>query len=350
MNNSELIAFKAISDLVKELNNVFTTKAYHGLKLYEHLLSKTTLSHEKSIKKHISIFRDFCVTNREILPQKNNLLLVQQTVEYSSKAYIDFKKIFDNSDNDTKKVIWKHLMIISATVDPEGEAKKILKNDKNHKEADFLSNIISKVEKNVKPNSNPMEAVSSIMSSGIFNELITDMNSGIENNELDLSKLMSSVQQICSSLNSNLNESSKEKGGENPMNNMLNGLMSGMKGDNSDNNSDNPMNMLNGLLSGMKGDNSDNSGDNPMNMLSGLLAGMSNENSSNGDNPMNMLSSLMSGMNSKGDGSPDITSLLGPMLASLGDISKKNDKFPTIEEISNLSGSELGNKISSVKM
>ena len=54
---------------------------------------------------------------------------------------------------------------------------------------DFLTNIIEKVEQNVSPNDNPMEAISSIMKSGIFQELITGMGSGLQNGTLDLNKL-----------------------------------------------------------------------------------------------------------------------------------------------------------------
>ena len=42
--NYELIAFKSISEFTKELGEIFTSKdKNHSLKLYEHLLNKTTL-------------------------------------------------------------------------------------------------------------------------------------------------------------------------------------------------------------------------------------------------------------------------------------------------------------------
>ena len=221
--NYDLIAFKAISDFTKELCENFTSKdKNHSLKLYVHLLNKTTLTHEKAIKKHIDAFRDFCVSNRDAITNKNQALLVTKNVVYSTKVYINFSSIFKDADIETSNIIWKHLLTISALLDPAGKAKEILKNNKDSKEANFLSDIINKVESNVNPNStNPLEAISSIMSSGVFNDLITGMNSGIQNGDLDLGKLMGTVQTMCASLSTDINPSSDSA--ENPMN-MINNL------------------------------------------------------------------------------------------------------------------------------
>jgi len=223
--NYELIAFKAISEFTKELSQNFTTKdKNHSLKLYEHLLNKTTLSHDKAIKKHVDAFRTFCIDNRDAIKNKNISLLKNKKVNYSTRVFIDFSTIFKESDKDTTNIIWKHLLTISALVDPAGKAKDVLKSASGTKEADFLNNIIDKVESSVNPNSNPLEAISSIMTSGVFNDLITGMNNGIQNGELDLGKLMGTVQTMCSTLS---NDIGSENTMDNPMN-MLNSLMSSM--------------------------------------------------------------------------------------------------------------------------
>ena len=230
MNSSDynLLAFKSISDFVKQLCEIFATKnKNHSLKLYEHLLNKTTLSHEQSIKRHIELFKIFCIANREAILNKNSKNLVQNKVEYSTRVYIDFSNIFAESDKETTSVIWKHLLTISALVDPAGKAKEILKNKTDSKEANFLSDIINKVENNVNPGSNPLEAMSSIMSSGVFNDLISGMNTGIQSGELDLSKLMGTVQTMCASLS--LNEGSDSEGKDSNPLNMINSLVSNMQ-------------------------------------------------------------------------------------------------------------------------
>ncbi len=231
MNSSDynLLTFKAISTFISELAENFSEKN-HSLKLYSRLLNKTTISHENAIKKNIEAFRVFCQKNREAITNKNTKLFVDSKVEYSPKVYVDLNDIFNDSDKETSNVIWKHLLTISALVDPASKAKEILKNTKDSKEANFLSDILNKVEENVKPGSNPLEAVSSIMSSGIFNDLLSGLNGGIQNGELDLSKLMGTVQQMCSTLGGGDLTKMTEggaSGGENPMS-MINNMMSSL--------------------------------------------------------------------------------------------------------------------------
>jgi hypothetical protein len=199
-----LIAFKAITSFTKELTENFgSNKENHSLKLYDRLISKTPVSSEKAIKKHIDVFRNFCILNRDALTAKDVKKLTTTRVEYSPKVYIDFNNIFKAADRETTGVIWKHLLTISAILDPAGKAKEILKQNKDDVESDFLTDIINKVEEHVKPDSNPMEAVSSIMSSGVFTELISGMNNGIQNGSLDLGKLMGTVQKMVTTLTPN---------------------------------------------------------------------------------------------------------------------------------------------------
>lgn len=228
-----LIAFKAITTFTNELDETFG-KQNHPLRLYNRLLAKTTISHDKAIKKHIELFRDFCVMNRDALLGKDARKFVNSKVEYSpSKVFIDFNNIFNKSDSETVNVIWKHLLTISALLDPAGNAKEILKNSKDSSEADFLTDIINKVETHVRPDANPMEAVSSIMSSGVFTELISGMNNGIQDGSLDLGKLMGTVQKMCTSLGGLQGTPGAKRRGDtdgapNDGMNILNNLMSNM--------------------------------------------------------------------------------------------------------------------------
>ena len=225
--NNELIPFKAISSFIAALNEAFGAQ-HHPVKLYDRLLSKTTLSNDRIIKKHIEFFRLFCVSNRDCIVAKNKKL-VEPVITYSDRVFVDMSVIFEKSDSETSEIIWKHLLTISALLDPAGKAKDILKNN-NTKEADFLSDIINKVESNIKPNANPLEAVSSIMQSGVFNDLLSSMNNGMQDGSLDLGKLMGTVQTMCSSLG-NLNPGGSEggaPGGAPDMMNMINTMVSNM--------------------------------------------------------------------------------------------------------------------------
>lgn len=226
LTDNSLITFNAISNFTTCLCEVFGP-TNRSLKLYAHLISKTTLSHDIPIKKHIAAFREFCVANREGITTKNGALL-HENITYSARVYIDIAGILKRADRETTDVIWKHLLTISALTDPGGNAREILKDSVNKSggtttESDFLSNIIGKVEQHVDPNANPMEAVAAIMKSGIFTELVGGMGNGLQDGTLDLSKLMGTVQKMVTSLSANVDDSSVGD----PMN-MMSSMMSNL--------------------------------------------------------------------------------------------------------------------------
>lgn len=228
MTDTSLITFKAISNFTNCLEEVFGEE-HRFLKLYAHLINKTQIAHEKPILKHIEAFRLFCVSNRDAIEQKNYKKFEMNNITYSERVYIDMKIIFTSADQETSSIIWKHLLTISALVDPTGKAKQLLKEStktgKNGSEANFLTDIIEKVEQNVDPNANPMEAVTSIMQSGVFQELVTGMGEGLQNGDLDLSKLMGTVQNMVG----NLNEDPNSNNGTNDAMNMMNTMMANMQ-------------------------------------------------------------------------------------------------------------------------
>lgn len=206
MNDNSLIAFKAISNFTSELGELFG-KRQKSLRLYCRLIEKTTISNDKPILKHIGAFRKFCVENKDSIMKKETSFSSTPSISYSDNVYINMKDIFklvdDDDDNDTRHAIWNHLLTIMALVDPSSNAKEILKKsiDSEGNESKFLTDIVSKVESVVDPNtSNPMEAVSSLMSSGVFTDLLGSMSSGINNGELDLGKLMGVVQSMAGNL------------------------------------------------------------------------------------------------------------------------------------------------------
>lgn len=226
MNDNSLICFKAISNFTTELGELFGKKQ-RSLLLYNRLINKTTITHEASIKKHIDAFRNFCISNREAIVSKSLDKIQNSNISYSERVYINIVDIFRLSDKETVSVIWQHLLCISALVDPAGKAKEILKENlstgkTSTGETNFLTDIIDKVEKHVDPNANPMEAVSSILKSGIFTDLIGGMNQGLSNGSLDIGKLMGAVQGMVGQLGG-------KSGGDPQMDNMMN-MMTSMMG------------------------------------------------------------------------------------------------------------------------
>jgi hypothetical protein len=226
--DNSLITFKAISNFTSCLNEVFGSNN-RALKLYAHLISKTTLSHDVPIQKHVNVVREFCVANRESILSKNSAK-INGEIKYSQRVYIDIKNIIKESDSDTEEIIWKHLLTLSALTDPAAKAKELLKETSktsSANEADFLTDIIGKVEQHVDPNANPMEAVSSIMKSGIFTELVGGMGNGLQDGSLDLNKLMGTVQKMVGTLNEGMEGSGGGSGsGSGEVSDIMNTMMS----------------------------------------------------------------------------------------------------------------------------
>ncbi len=227
-NNTSLIAFKAICNFINELDEVFGSKL-QSLKLYALLLGKTTIAHDKPIQKHIEAFRSFCVANRDAIISKNADDIVIEHIVYSDRCTIDMSAIFSLADKQTSIVIWNHLLTIFAVVDPTGKARQILKDSSDSgsgKEANFLTDIIGKVEQHVDPNANPMEAISSIMQSGVFSDLVGGMGNGLQDGSLDLGKLMGTVQNMVTSLGEQTGEGDETM---NAINTMMGNLSAGVE-------------------------------------------------------------------------------------------------------------------------
>jgi hypothetical protein len=251
MEETSLIAFKAVCNFVNDLDSEYGKK-HKPLKLYKRLINHTQIAHDNAIRKHLVIFHDFCTMNRDALYSQDVTKLVAKKLEYSERVLIDMEYIFRLADLETTPVIWRHLLTISALLDPTGKAKEILKkagedNKSTKDETDFLSNIISKVEKSVKPDANPMEAVSSIMQSGIFTEMMSDLGS----KKLDLGKLLGAVQGMVTTLSNQAGDDPDAKQAMGMLNNVTS-MMGNMGNGGGAPDMSGMMQMMTTMMAGMK--------------------------------------------------------------------------------------------------
>ncbi len=194
--------FDLITKFVSDLEYIFGTKQ-HSLLLYNRLISKTKVSHKDAISKHVAIFTKFISNNQQAILDKDNTKMVDSVILYSKKVNIKMDEIFRMSDKDTSESIWKHLLVIMNTISPNNEAVNVLKKSLEEKsgEGDFLNNLVSKIEKNVDPNSSdPMAAIMGLMSSGVIGDFIGSMNTGMQDGSLNIGKLFSTVQTMMTSL------------------------------------------------------------------------------------------------------------------------------------------------------
>tara|TARA_B100002019_G_scaffold272036_1_gene266920 strand:- start:350 stop:1045 length:696 start_codon:yes stop_codon:yes gene_type:complete len=216
-NGDQIVLFKCIVDFVHALREMFGEKQ-HSLELYDLLLDKTGIIHQEPIKKHIQIFHHFVLQNENAILKKDVDLMEVWKIQYSEKVYIDMKDIFKLAEDETKKTIWIHLLTITAVLLPMSPAKELLSKKKatkktEGKEDDFLKNIVEKVGKHIDPTkaSDPAAMMSNIMESGVFTELVEDMNNNITNGNIDLGKMMGSLQSMMGNVSDMLQQNSNNK-------------------------------------------------------------------------------------------------------------------------------------------
>ena len=219
--DQHLLIFKTFSKLIHELSETIGN-SYKNVRLYDRLLQKTAVIHKNAINRHINQIEIFCDQNTDAIYAQNHKMFIFTTIKYSENVKLDFNKIFTIIDGDDTKMVWKYLLIINVYLKNTIEAKQQLNNfikkeepkkeepkkeekklsdysEKYKSEDDFLSNMVEKVESNIKEDQNPMETMGSLFSSGVFTELVTDMNNGLKSGDLNIGKLMSSVQSLAQS-------------------------------------------------------------------------------------------------------------------------------------------------------
>lgn len=205
-SDTTVLIFKNICNFIKDMNGSFGAKQ-KSLLLYSALIEKTGLIHEEPIKKHITIFSEFCKKNEEAILEKNRSKLTATTLKYSDKVYIDLDAIFAIADAEEKEVMWKHLVALLALLHPSSHAKQLLQKEGDNKgtktnEDEFLSGLIDKVGEHIDPTaSNPMDMMNGIMSSGVFQDIVNNMNNGLSDGNLDLGKMLGSLQNMIGNIN-----------------------------------------------------------------------------------------------------------------------------------------------------
>lgn len=211
-----LIAFKAITNFVKDLNDFFGKKN-KSLQLYNRLLQHTNISHDKAISKHISLFQHFCKENISCIQERKTPLLMG-TITYSDKVFIDMNYIFAKAALDEYEPIWKHLLTIDAILNPASHSKQLLLKQHETKSAvdsdDFIKSMMDKVQ------NAGAESPADLFSSGAMTEIMGGVQQQMASGNLDVGKLMGSVKTMMGSL--------AAEAGDDPQINQLMGMVNGL--------------------------------------------------------------------------------------------------------------------------
>lgn len=227
--------FQSISLFVKELNETFG-KVHHPLALYNRLLEKTPVTNTLAIQKQVSIFYDFCKRNKEGILGKNKEQ-IQEKIIFSKKIYIDIKDILKKSDPETEDIIWRHMLLISFHMFQTDDIREIIKNlsssssssDETKSEQDFISTFMTKIETQFKDKqfTDPMTATTELLQSGLFTEMVSTMNTQIQSGNLNIAKLLGSVQGMMGNISGEISSNAQ---GSNLINNMMSNMMGMMGG------------------------------------------------------------------------------------------------------------------------
>lgn len=217
LTSEETLAFKAIYDFITDLGDLYGAQQ-KSLKLYTRIIKKTQFSNEDAVRKNLKIFTEFCRKNKDaILGELVKESLVQTTISYSERIYVNISLILSLTTPDELKSIRQHLLLLYALLiekEPVIQVQKGLKEleafEKKQKkdkeisslikddstEGKFLKNLVEKVEKTSLSDGNPMTALTDIIQGG----MLTDMMAGFKSGNLDLGKLFGAFTDITKSL------------------------------------------------------------------------------------------------------------------------------------------------------
>jgi hypothetical protein len=225
--------FNSILTFAEELTENFGEKQ-HSLKLYYRLLLKVKSNERDEVDRHVKLFSDFVVSNKEAILIQNYDKLILKTILYSQNINIKIEEIFRMSDKNNISVIWQHLLYLYFLVTNDKTAKDKLEELQSQPvketeinipgiENNFLQGFMQDIEQNINLNENtdPMSAISTLMSSGVLMKMVDKMKNGMENGSIN-------PQQLMGSLTGMLNTSGMA-GSDNPMS-MISGLMNGLNG------------------------------------------------------------------------------------------------------------------------
>jgi hypothetical protein len=235
ITHNEFKIFSCISDFVEQLKEAICgedNKNFHEVALYNHLIHKVKITNKQNIRRHISLFTEFCTRNQDSILNKNASLIVFNTIRYSEKIFINVSTILASGiDNDIKEAIWNHLIAISVAIDPSSKAKSLLINLATSKnpEEQMIGGLLGEISKHVDENDNrnPMAIFGSLMQSGVMNKMMASLDNSVKSGDIDMNKLGNTMQTMMSGLMKNMGGDEQKQAGGFDMNNLM-GMIGGM--------------------------------------------------------------------------------------------------------------------------
>lgn len=227
MDNQKV--FSAIKSFVIEIKNNYGSN-YKPLALYGRLLEKTEIENEVPVQKHISTFRKFVVTNREAILNKDETLFKIQKVKYNDNVFFNIAHVFKMAESESKSVLWEHLLVLSALLDKNSDAKNQLILDRQKTQAPPMNNMLAPMMSMMtnmlmgdmmgggtssssgsgsserQPNFPDMgKILSTLMNPEMLTKLTSTLSESFSDGKLDINHLLGSLGEVSKDLNIDLN-------------------------------------------------------------------------------------------------------------------------------------------------
>ncbi len=206
LSNNQKLAFTAISEFVTALSTTFGSRSgpnrigvhQRALDLYSRLLEHVNPGVVKPevVVKHLSPFSEYLVRNmKDILARRNTL---EERIQYNEKIYLALKLMLDKADENTKTVIWTHLLTITTILFPDSDSREVLQNLQASPIVSNEEKIIHQMIGEVAPlmegaQGNPIAIATKLMKNGTFARMVKDMESKATSGELDVNNLIGSA-------------------------------------------------------------------------------------------------------------------------------------------------------------
>lgn len=210
-------AYEAIVSFVNDLWEVFgSTKTKSSLMLYHRLIERNNSADEQFIEKVVSGFTLFLTLyEQNILKNELDKIPKGTVIDFGASKVIklEIQKYIHQSDEEIREAIRQHLITISALLKPSQEKLEQLRNirnkqlenikiDTNSKEGEFINNIMQKAKMNMESvdTDNPAAAIMGLFQGGLINDMMSGLKNGVDNGEMDMSKLLTTMQSAIGNL------------------------------------------------------------------------------------------------------------------------------------------------------
>lgn len=206
MDGKIVKAYNSIVEFVGDLWVVFGNSKATPLALYKRLLDHIKIGNRSAVEKVIGGFEEF-YKKYELFVMNDRLedIPPETKIRYgkSNAVYLELNDFILLSDTETREAIRRHLITISAILEPDDEKMVALEEkinelgfDASTSEGEFITGIMARTELSMKniDTEDPTQAIMGLMSSGVITDMIYGLQDGITSGKMDMRKLLGGMQ------------------------------------------------------------------------------------------------------------------------------------------------------------